>query len=98
MKPVIASRRGPSGAGGDRLAARLVGAEQARGHRCEDQDRLQALAEHDHRGVEDHGGVALMPVDLGRIGGAGVGGGHEVDEAGEDGEAAGPPEESGTHG
>ena len=38
------------------------------------------------------------PCDLGRVGGPVYGGGHQVDEAGEDGEPDGPPDESGAHG
>jgi hypothetical protein len=71
----------------------LVRAQEAGRHRGEDQDRLEPLPEDDHPAVEDRGAVAHRL--LSRVGGAGVCGRHQVDQAGHHGEAGQPPGEAG---
>ena len=85
---------GDARAGRHRLAAGLVDAHHAGRHGGEDQHRLQALAEDDHRRVEDDRAVALAGADVGRVRAAGVGRGHQVDEAGDDQQAGRPPGEA----
>jgi hypothetical protein len=86
-------REGESRARRHGAPLRPVRPEEAGGDRGEDQDRLESLPEDDHAGVEDRRPVAHRL--LGRIGRAGLRRRHQVDEAGDHGEAAEPPGEAG---